>query len=287
MSGPIACVIGWPVAHSRSPIIHKFWLDQLGLDGDYRHQAVEPSRIEGFLRGLADSHYVGANVTVPHKEAAFAVVPHLDAAATAIGAVNTIWIEDGGLMGANTDPTGFLANLDEAAPGWDARADTAVLLGAGGAARGLAWGLASRHFGRVLVANRTLARGRQLAADLGAPVEAVAWNQIDDVLGAASLVVNATTQGMVGQPPLAIALDRLPNHAVVSDIVYTPLETPLLAAARSRGLRAGDGLGMLLHQAVPGFEHWFGAKPAVTPGLRSAVLATLEPRALSTKSEPF
>ena len=277
MNNPVACVIGWPVEHSRSPVIHRYWLDQLQIGGDYRRTAVEPSRIEAFLRGFAESGFVGANLTVPHKETAFSLVPHRDEASTATGAVNTIWIEAGRLEGANTDPAGFLANLDEAAPGWDARADTAVLLGAGGAARAIAWALANRHFGRVVVANRTLARGARLAADLGGPVEALAMSQVGETLGSASLLVNATTLGMIGQRPLTIALDALPDHAVVNDIVYTPLETPLIAAARSRGLVAVDGLGMLLHQAVPGFERWFGVKPEVTMGLRNAVVATLEP----------
>ena len=275
MTRPVACVVGWPVKHSRSPAIHKFWLNELGIDGDYVIQPVEPEKAAAFFAGLATSGYVGCNVTVPHKETAFAAATRRDPAAEATGALNTLWLEDGKLVGANTDPVGFLANLDETIPGWDRTPGPAVVLGAGGAARAIVWALITRGFGPVHVVNRDPARPRSLARQLGDSVKPARWPDVPSLLIGARILVNTTTLGMDGQPPLKIDLAPLPNDAVVNDIVYVPLETELLAAARARKLRVAGGLGMLLHQAVPGFEHWFGKRPKVTPALRAAVERTI------------
>lgn len=275
-AGPRACVIGWPIKHSRSPIIHGHWLKEHGLPGDYVIHAVAPGDVVDFVTRLADHGFVGTNVTVPHKETVFDLVRDRDPAAAATGAMNTIWLQDGALRGANTDPVGFLANLDDGAPGWDAVDRPAVVLGAGGAARGIAWALTTRGLGRVIVVNRTLGRAEKLAADLGPGVTAADWRNLPAALAGAGVLVNATTLGMEGHGRLELDLSVLPQDAVVNDIVYTPLETTLLAAARDRNLACVDGLGMLLHQAVPGFARWFGVVPKVSQGLRAAVLATLE-----------
>jgi shikimate dehydrogenase len=271
MTKPIACVVGWPVKHSRSPVIHRFWLNQLGIDGDYVLHPVEPEKIASFFADFANSGFVGCNVTVPHKEAAFAAVARRDAAATATGAFNTLWLEDGLLVGASTDPVGFLSNLDEETPGWDATAGPAVVLGAGGAARAIVWALLARGFAPVHVVNRDPARPKALAKLFGDTVKPARWADVPSLLRGARFLVNTTTLGMDGQPPLKIDLAPLPADAVVNDIVYVPMETGLMAAARARGLRVAGGLGMLLHQAVPGFERWFGTRPTVTPELRAAV----------------
>jgi len=270
-----ACVIGWPIKHSRSPVIHRFWLRQLGIDGDYVIQPVEPERATLFFARFAESGYVGANVTVPHKEIAYAAVERREPAARAIGAVNTIWLEEGTLVGSNTDAIGFLANLDQEAAGWDRQARSAVVLGAGGAARAVVWALTTRDIPAIHVVNRTAARAASLAERFGPSVRVAEPDALPGLLAEADILVNTTSLGMEGQPPLAIDLAPMPKAALVNDLVYVPLETPLLAAARARGLAAVDGLGMLLHQAVPGFERWFGARPEVTPALRDAVLADL------------
>jgi shikimate dehydrogenase len=273
---PIACVIGWPVKHSRSPVIHRFWLRELGLTGDYVLQPVEPDDVAGFFRDLPAGRYVGCNVTVPHKEAAFAAVARREAAAEETGALNTIWVEDGRLVGTNTDPIGFLANLDDEAPGWDAKGGPAIVLGAGGAARAIVWALLSRGFAPVTVVNRTPQRAEAFAVRFGKRVVPAGFDKLPALLGRATLLVNTTTLGMHGQPPLRVDLSPMADTAVVNDLVYVPMDTPLLMAARARGLRAVGGLGMLLHQAVTGFEHWFGQRPQVTPALRAAVQKSIE-----------
>ncbi len=273
-SPPRAFVVGWPIAHSRSPLIHGHWLETRRLAGSYEKIAVPPEAIEDFLARLPVSGFVGGNVTVPHKEAAFRIVAETDAVARATGAVNTLWIDGGRICGANTDGPGFLANLDASAEGWDRSGGTAVVLGAGGAASAVAWGLASRGFAVRLV-NRTLARAVALAARLGRSVTAHPWSEVERLLAEARLLVNTTSLGMVGKDPLDLDLAPLSADALVTDIVYVPLETPLLAAARARGLATVDGLGMLLHQAVPGFERWFGVRPEVTPELRDLILADM------------
>jgi shikimate dehydrogenase len=270
MTGPRACIIGHPVAHSRSPMIHTYWLNEMGLSGSYGREDVAPDAIAGFLADLPARGYIGGNVTVPHKEAALAAADS-DAVARAIGAANTVWIESGRLRATNTDVHGFLANLDERAPGWDRSEGTAVVLGAGGAARAVLFGLLQRGFAEIILVNRSADRARLLADHFGARIKIAA--QAGEALARASLLVNTTSLGMVGQPPLVIDLTPLPADAVVHDIVYVPLETPLLAAARARGLRAVDGLGMLLHQAVPGFEIWFGGRPLVSAQLRGIIEA--------------
>jgi shikimate dehydrogenase len=279
VTGPTACVIGWPVRHSRSPLIHGHWLKTLGITGEYVAVPVEPDRIDAFLAAFPSSGFVGGNVTVPHKEAAFRAVAATDEAATAIGAVNTLWLERGRLVGGNTDAYGFLANLDEAVPGWAANAETAVVLGAGGAARAVVWALLDRGFAKVVLVNRSMDRAVALREVFGSTVRPAGWGELPHWLGRADLLVNTTSLGMAGQPPLEVDLSGLRNSAVVTDLVYVPLETPLLRAARQGGLAAVDGLGMLLHQAVPGFERWFGARPTVTRELRALVVGDLEPSA--------
>jgi len=268
-----ACIIGWPVAHSRSPLIHNYWIKQYGLDAEYRREEVAPEAFPDFVKNLRDHGYVGANVTVPHKEAALAL-SQPDERARAVGAANTLWYADTTLRSTNTDVEGFLANLDSATPGWDRGLENAVVLGAGGGARAVVFALLARDVQRVYVVNRNVERAKILQKQFGARVKPAAWEELTGLLGSAGLLVNTTTLGMVGQPPLEINL-RCPASMVVTDIVYSPLVTKLLATARERGLRTADGLGMLLHQAVRGFELWFGVKPEVTAELRALVEADL------------
>jgi shikimate dehydrogenase len=270
-----ACVVGWPIAHSRSPLIHGHWLARHGIPGSYERVAVPPDEAPRFFADFARSGFVGGNVTVPHKEAALAACVRVEPAARAIGAVNTLWIEQGELCGTNTDAIGFLANLDESAKGWDRIPGPAVILGAGGAARAIAWGLIGRGF-TVRLVNRTLSRAEDLALRFGSGTTAHGWDALPGLLPDCRLLVNTTSLGMSGKGDLAIDLTPLRGDAVVTDAVYVPLETPLLAAARARGLTVVDGLGMLLHQAVPGFERWFGVRPTVTPELRALILADIE-----------
>jgi shikimate dehydrogenase len=268
-----ACLIGWPAAHSRSPLIHHYWLRTLGIAGGYNIEAVPPEGFAEFVLHLSAHGFVGANVTIPHKERALALsVP--DARARAVGAANTLWYDGAELRSTNTDIEGFISNLDAAAPGWDA-AGEALVLGAGGSSRAVVFGLIERGITRVHLANRTIDRARALADQFGESVHPVAWDAIADRLPEAGLLVNTTSLGMHGQPELAIDVSRLPPQAVVADLVYVPLQTALLAAAGARGLRTADGLGMLLHQAVRGFELWFGQRPQVTPELRALVEADL------------
>jgi shikimate dehydrogenase len=269
-----ACIIGWPAGHSRSPIIHNYWIRQHGIAGEYRKEAVPPEEFAAFLAGLGERGYVGANVTIPHKEGALALSTP-DARAQAVGAANTLWRDGGTLRSTNTDVEGFLGNLDASAPGWDRGLRRALVLGAGGSARAVLFGLIERGVPRIYLVNRTVDRAQALAQRFGAAVVPAPWEEADALLGGASLLVNSTSLGMKGQPPLSIDLAALPSTAVVADLVYLPLVTPLLAAARARGLVTADGLGMLLHQAVRGFSLWFGVQPAVTPDLRALVEADL------------
>jgi len=269
-----ACIIGWPAGHSRSPIIHNYWIRQHGIAGEYRKEAVPPEELAGFLARMGARGYVGANVTIPHKEAALALSSP-DARANAVGAANTLWRDGGTLRSTNTDVEGFLGNLDAAAPGWDRDLDDCVVLGAGGSARAVVFGLIERGARRIHLVNRTIARAQALRERFGAAVAPAPWEKAPALLGGAPLLVNTTSLGMARQPPLAIDVGLLPAGAVVADLVYVPLVTPLLAAARARGLATADGLGMLLHQAVRGFSLWFGVKPTVTPELRALVEADL------------
>jgi shikimate dehydrogenase len=269
-----ACIIGWPVGHSRSPLIHNYWIRQHGIAGEYRKETVPPQEFAAFLASLGERGYVGANVTIPHKEAALALSTP-DARANAVGAANTLWCDGAVLRSTNTDVEGFLGNLDAAAPGWDRGLQRVVVLGAGGSARALLFGLIERGVPRIHLVNRTLDRAQALAQRFGAAVVPSPWDEAGALLGGAGLLVNSTSLGMKGQPPLDIDVALLPANAVVADLVYVPLVTPLLAAARARGLATADGLGMLLHQAVRGFSLWFGVKPTVTPELRALVEADL------------
>jgi shikimate dehydrogenase len=270
---PAACLIGWPAAHSRSPLIHHYWLRTLGIEGGYVIEAVPPDEFADFVLRLSLRGFVGANVTLPHKEQALALSKP-DDRARAVGAANTLWFKDGELCSTNTDVEGFINNLDTCAPGWD-KAEEALVLGAGGASRAVLFGLIERGIKRVHLANRTLERARALADQFGPKVVPVAWDAVRDLLPRAGLLVNTTSLGMKGQPALELDTGLLPQNAVVADLVYVPLQTPLLAAAQGRGLKTADGLGMLLHQAVRGFELWFGRRPEVTPELRALVEADL------------
>jgi shikimate dehydrogenase len=269
-----ACVIGWPITHSRSPLIHNYWIRRLGLNAEYRREGVPPDRFADFVAHLADRGYVGASVTVPHKEAALQLSKP-DALAEAIGAANMLWLEDGTLRSSNTDVEGFMENLNVSIPGWDAALERVVVLGAGGAARSIVFGLVERGIRHIHVVNRSFDRATVLRGRFGARVIPARWDEADRLLPNAGLLVNTTTLGMAGQPPLPIDLARLSTAAVVADIVYAPLVTPLLAAAKARGLRTVDGLGMLLHQAVGAFARWFGVRPQVTEDLRALVEADL------------
>ena len=269
-----ACLIGWPAAHSRSPLIHHYWLRTLGIEGGYNIEAVPPEGFAEFVMHLSAHGFVGANVTIPHKERALDLT-RPDARARAVGAANTLWYEGGELRSTNTDIEGFVGNLDACAPGWDAATNDALVLGAGGASRAVVFGLIERGVKRVHLANRTVARARALADQFGAQVLPATWDKIGDLLPRVDLLVNTTSLGMHGQPALELDVGLLPSHAVVADLVYVPLETPLLSAARARGLKTADGLGMLLQQAVRGFELWFGQRPEVTPELRALLEADL------------
>lgn len=272
-----AFVAGHPITHSRSPKIHSYWLKQYAVTGSYEPVDLAPDAFAGFLRDIARHGFRGGNITIPHKETAFALVARRDDAAEEIGAVNTVWLEGDVLHGGNTDAHGFAANLDEAAPGW-AQNGPALVLGAGGAARAVIHALKKRGIADIRIVNRTPARARELAHRFGAGVSAHETAATDELLADAGLLVNTTSLGMSGHDGGGLAAEprHLPAHAIVTDIVYVPMETPLLAAARRHGLRTVDGLGMLLHQAVPGFERWFGVRPEVTPELRQIIVADLK-----------
>ena len=271
--GRAACVIGWPIGHSRSPLIHNYWLKTYGIEGEYRREAVPPDEFKAFMQSLAARGYAGANVTVPHKEAALAA-SQPDDRARAVGAANTLWL-DGALRSTNTDIEGFLNNLDACAPGWDRSLRHTVVLGAGGAARAVVYGLLERGAEHIVVANRTLSRAEALRERFGARIAPTRWDERDAALADASVLVNTTTLGMHGQPTLDVDVGRLPRHAIVADLVYVPLVTPLVVAAKAQGLRVADGLGMLMHQAVHGFALWFGKKPEITPELRAMLEADI------------
>ena len=279
---PLAGIMGWPVAHSRSPLLHGFWLDETGVDGAYLPLPVRPDDIERALRALPILGFRGCNLTIPHKQAALAVADRVDPLARRIGAVNTIVVAaDGSLDASNTDVYGFRENLRDRAPGWSAAAGPAVVLGAGGSARAVVAALGDAGVAEIRIVNRTRPRAEALADDLATAAARIAvcsWGEAGTALDGAGLLVNTTSLGMAGEPPLDLDLSPLPLSAPVVDIVYVPLETGLLAAARRRGHPVVDGLGMLLHQGRPGFEAWFGAEVRVSPALRAAIVATLTPR---------
>jgi shikimate dehydrogenase len=273
----LAGIMGWPVAHSRSPVLHGYWLQQYGIDGAYVPMAVKPENLRRALQGLPLLGFAGCNLTIPHKEDALRAVDSYEPSAKRAGGVNTVVIDARGqIIGSSTDGYGFMTALCTGAGNFDPSQAPAVVLGAGGAARAIVAALLDNGAREVRLVNRTPERAAKLAKELGGEVRGVLWDKRAEALTGAGLLVNATSLGMEGQPPLELPLDALPTEAVVNDIVYVPLETPLLAEGRARGNRCVDGLGMLLHQAAPGFEAWFGMKPTIDDGLRQAILTTLQ-----------
>jgi shikimate dehydrogenase len=269
-----AGVMGWPIAHSRSPQLHNYWLHQYGIDGAYLPFAIEPRYVEKALRALPLLGFRGCNVTIPHKEAALRAVDEVEPLAARIGAVNTVVVrDDQSLLGSNSDAFGFAESIRDARPGWRADKGPALVIGAGGAARAIVVALQQEGAPEIRIVNRSAERAEALAAEFG--LSFVRWDTRAEAVRGATIVVNSTSQGMEGEMPLDLPLDALPKDAVVFDSVYVPLETPLLAAARRRGNPAIDGLGMLLHQGRPGFAVWFGVEPKVTAELRQAIEATL------------
>lgn len=271
------CVVGWPAGHSRSPLIHQYWMKKHNIDAEYRKEAIPPEQFADFITHLRERGYIGCNVTVPHKQAAMELTM-ADDRAKAVGAANTLWFDGDKLRSTNTDVEGFLANLDQMTPGWARGLESAVVLGAGGGARAVIYALIQREVQRIHIVNRSPERAEALRVRFGSRVKVAQWGEMTGLLGGAGLLVNTTSLGMVGQPQIDINL-RCPASMVVADLVYVPLETKLLAAARDKGLRVADGLGMLLHQAVRGFELWFGVKPEVTPDLRKLIEEDLAPHA--------
>lgn len=267
-----AGVIGWPVNHSRSPLIHGHWLKKYALEGSYDAIAVAPEEARSFFNNFAKSGYRGANITIPHKEAIIPHIDYLDDAAKAIGAVNTIWLKDGKIHGTNTDWLGFLGNLDAAHPRWDEEVHSALVLGAGGAARGIIYALLQRGFTYIHVANRTLERAQEMQNHFGNRIIPHALDEADEWVAESNLIVNTTSLGMGDNPPLRLSLNSINPNCLVTDIVYSPLETPLLAQAKQKDVKRVDGLGMLLHQAAPGFERWFGVSPKVDHELRQLIV---------------
>ena len=271
----LAAVMGWPVGHSRSPVLHNYFFRHYGLKGTYVPLAVRPDDLEPALRALRPLGFSGCNLTIPHKERALAIVDEVDPVARRIGAISCVVVRsDGSLWGTNNDAYGFVHNILQHRPEWRADAGPVAIIGAGGGARAVAWSLAERGARDIRVVNRTLARAKALAQEFDSPMKVMAWDDRHRALEGAAMLVNTTSQGMVGQTPLDLDLDALPTSALVTDIVYAPLETPLLAAARRRGNPTVDGLGMLLHQARPAWKAWFGLEPEVTPELRALVEAT-------------
>ena len=271
----LAGLMGWPVMHSRSPKLHNYWLGAHGLAGAYVPLAIKPEGLRAALRALPALGFSGCNLTIPHKEAALAIVDTVDPLARRIGAVNTVVVApDGSLEGRNTDAFGFVESIRETQPAWRADRGPIVVLGAGGGARAVLVGLIDEGARDIRLLNRTLARAETLARALGGPIKALPWDQRQAALDGAAMLVNTTNQGMVGEPPLELPLDKLPQSALVCDIVYIPRETPLLAAARKRGNATVNGAGMLVHQARAAFRAWFGVMPEATPELRAMVEAT-------------
>jgi shikimate dehydrogenase len=272
----MAGVMGWPVMHSRSPKIHNYWFAKYQLAGTYVPLAIKAEGLRAALRALAPLGFAGCNLTIPHKEAAFEIVDRVNPLARRIGAINCVVVApDGTLDGSNTDSFGYIQSIREASPDWRADAGPIVVLGAGGAARAILASLVDEGARDIRLLNRTDRRAQALAREFGAPIKALSWEDRHAALAGAAMLINTTSQGMSGQPALDLKLDAMPEAALVSDIIYIPRETPLLAAARQRGNRTVDGLGMLLHQARPAFHAWFGVMPEVTAELRAMIEATL------------
>jgi shikimate dehydrogenase len=276
MSAKHACIVGWPVAHSRSPIIHGHWLKKYAIEGSYTRRAVAPGEEVSFFRRLREEGFVGCNVTIPHKEAALAAAHARTESARAVGVANTLWWEGDCLWADNTDGAGFLQHLHASAPTFAPAASAVAVLGAGGGARGVIHGLLQAGGREIRLFNRTRDRADAVARHFGAGVQVYDWQDRADRSRDVGLIINATSLGMPGAPALEIPLDQLDARCIVADLVYVPLDTPLLATARQRGLVAVDGLGMLLHQAVPGFKRWFGVTPEVTDELRAIIVADIE-----------
>lgn len=266
-----AFVIGWPVAHSRSPMIHRYWLDQYGIDGSYEKLAIAPDQFAELLPALADKGYIGGNITIPHKITAIGLVDECNSLAQIIGAVNTITFRDGRILGSNTDAYGFYKNLTASAPEWRPDDGPALVLGAGGASLAVIAALLRENIPQIVLANRSREKAELIQEKFGSRIKVIDWAERKQPLPDIALLVNTTSLGMIGKPQLHMDISHISPRAVVADLVYAPLETPLLKAARDNNLAAADGLGMLLHQAAPGFEQWFGILPQVTPELRALV----------------
>lgn len=269
-----AGVIGWPIKHSRSPLIHGHWLKQYNINGSYEKIAVDPVELENFINNLS-ANFAGINITVPHKEKVFHFADIITDEAKAIGAANTIWFENGKMVAGNTDAYGFITHLTTSAPEWNSN-QPAMVLGAGGASRAIIYALLQKNVPQIFLTNRTMARAESVVAEFGSKIKVISWDEKADHLASCGLLVNTTSLGMAGSEPLNLNIDTLPDTAICYDIVYAPLETELLKNARTKGAIAIDGLGMLLHQAVPGFEKWFGHRPAVTTELRDLIIADLQ-----------
>jgi shikimate dehydrogenase len=274
-----ACVIGWPISHSRSPLIHNHWIAQHHLDAVYERVPVSPENLESFLRSLADNGYTGCNVTLPHKEQAFRIADHIDQTATRIGSINTVWLQDGKLHATSTDGVGFCTNVEQTVPGFSFRDTRVTMIGAGGSSRPIINEMLNRGAAEITLANRTLSRAQDVQKIFGAKVRAIALENVDTALPRTDLLINTTSIGLGSDTEFPADINLLPVHAIVADIVYVPLETSLLERAKARGLRTVGGLGMLLHQAVPGFEKWFGVRPQVTPELFALVAADITGKA--------
>jgi shikimate dehydrogenase len=271
----LAGLLGWPVAHSRSPIIHNHWMQEHGITGRYVLLGVPPEQLADAVRGLAPLTFLGCNVTTPHKQAIMPLLDHVDPLAQRIGAVNTVVVrEDGSLEGLNNDGNGFVLSLRDLEPTWRPDAGPIVVLGAGGAARAVVASLAAQGAKEIRLTNRTPEHAQAIADVVGPTVTVVAWEKRAEALDGVALLANATSLGMAGKPPLEISLARLPASALVGDLIYVPPETPLLAAARQRGNKTVNGLGLLLNQARPAFQRWFGVMPEISPALRRAIEAT-------------
>jgi shikimate dehydrogenase len=271
-----ACVIGWPIEHSRSPLIHNYWLNKYGIDAVYEKKAIQPKNVSNFIANLTSSEFIGCNVTIPHKETAFQAVAMADEIARRLGAVNTVYLRDGLVCGTNTDGEGFIASLRHSHPNFELRNKTAIVIGAGGAAKAIIGALFDQGVAKIGIINRTRERIRDLQAQFGSGIYEISETISLEVLKGCGLLVNTTSQGMEGQPTLELEIQNLNHNALVADIVYTPLDTAFLEKAKKQGNPVLGGLGMLLHQAVRGFELWFGVKPAVTSELYALIAADVQ-----------
>jgi shikimate dehydrogenase len=268
----LAGVMGWPVMHSRSPLLHNYWMRQHHLQGNYVPLAIEPARLGSALRALHPLGFAGCNLTIPHKQSAMAIVDEVDTVASKIGAISCVVVRpDSLLVGSNNDCYGFIQNLKQEQPAWRADAGPIAVIGAGGGSRAVCYALAQEGAREIRLLNRTFERAREMAAEFGPPLTAMPWEQREDALEDIAMVVNTTNQGMIGEAALDLKLDRMPRSALAADLIYIPRETPFLATARARGNRTVNGLGMLLHQARPAWQAWFGITPDVTPELRALI----------------